>query len=219
MAVLPGRADEFGPILLSAEPMLAASSALRVVTWNEGAEALLGFTRTEVLGERCFDVLRCGFARRRRCAECGDRQGEPMPSFEHDVVTKSAERIAVSVTTLLAAAAPGAPVRVHLLRDQTRQRRLDSLLRDLVSGASSLLPEATPPDASGARASTPPRQITAREWEIVRLLARGCSTTDIAAQLEIAPRTARNHIQSVLCKLRVHSRLEAVAYASALGLL
>jgi DNA-binding NarL/FixJ family response regulator len=55
--------------------------------------------------------------------------------------------------------------------------------------------------------------LTERERSILRLLAEGTSTTNIAQQLFIAPATARNHVQSVISKLGAHSRLEAVSIA------
>jgi two-component system nitrate/nitrite response regulator NarL len=49
-------------------------------------------------------------------------------------------------------------------------------------------------------------------------LARGHSTRAIAAALSLSPSTVRNHIQGILTKLHVHSRVEAVAYALEHGL-
>ncbi len=60
--------------------------------------------------------------------------------------------------------------------------------------------------------------LTARERDILRLLAAGLTTAQLAAELGISVHTARTHVQSVLTKLNVHSRLEAAAYAVAHGL-
>ncbi|MCB0149674.1 MAG: response regulator transcription factor [Caldilineaceae bacterium] len=56
-------------------------------------------------------------------------------------------------------------------------------------------------------------QLTAREFQILNLLAQGTDTDSIASQLVIGKTTVRNHIQRILHKLGVHSRLEAVTYA------
>lgn len=56
--------------------------------------------------------------------------------------------------------------------------------------------------------------LTAREREVLRRLTRGESTRTIAHEMGIAYSTARTHIQSVLDKLGVHSRLEAAAFAA-----
>jgi DNA-binding NarL/FixJ family response regulator len=56
-------------------------------------------------------------------------------------------------------------------------------------------------------------QLTEREREILRLLAQGQRNDDIAASLFISPQTVQTHVRNLLGKLRVHSKLEAVAFA------
>ena len=53
--------------------------------------------------------------------------------------------------------------------------------------------------------------LTEREWEALRCILDGLSTDQIADQLGVRPSTARTHVQSMLTKLGVHSRLQAVA--------
>ncbi len=60
-------------------------------------------------------------------------------------------------------------------------------------------------------------RLTRRELEILQLLARGLNNDVISKQLYINPTTTRNHIQNILGKLGVHSKLEAVAYAVRAG--
>ena len=60
-------------------------------------------------------------------------------------------------------------------------------------------------------------RLTRREMEILALLARGLSNEVISKQLYISPTTTRNHIQNILGKLGVHSKLEAVASAVRAG--
>jgi len=56
-------------------------------------------------------------------------------------------------------------------------------------------------------------QLTTREVEVLQLLAEGASSGDIAEQLRVSPNTVRTHVQGILSKLQVHSRLEAAAFA------
>jgi two-component system nitrate/nitrite response regulator NarL len=56
--------------------------------------------------------------------------------------------------------------------------------------------------------------LTAREREVLGRLTQGESTREIAQSMGVAYSTARTHIQSVLDKLGVHSRLEAAAFAA-----
>jgi DNA-binding NarL/FixJ family response regulator len=64
-----------------------------------------------------------------------------------------------------------------------------------------------------------PDKLTAREHEILQLLADGASTDQIARQLVVSTHTVRNHIRSLLHKLGAHTRLEAVSVARHMGLL
>ena len=61
--------------------------------------------------------------------------------------------------------------------------------------------------------------LTDRELEVLRLLARGASTDEIVADLVISVHTVRNHIRNILTKLQARSRLEAVAVATRIGLI
>jgi DNA-binding NarL/FixJ family response regulator len=62
-------------------------------------------------------------------------------------------------------------------------------------------------------------KLTHREKEVLTLLAEGADNEAIAKALVISPQTARTHIQNILGKLNVHSRLEAAAIAMQNGLL
>ncbi len=64
----------------------------------------------------------------------------------------------------------------------------------------------------------PIEPLTARELEVLRLLASGASSQVASATLGISTATLRAHVQNVLRKLGAHSRLEAVAEAARLGL-
>lgn len=61
--------------------------------------------------------------------------------------------------------------------------------------------------------------LSARELDVLQRLGDGASTTDIAGALYVSVNTVRNHVQSVMQKLGVHSRLEAVAHAVRSGLI
>ncbi len=60
--------------------------------------------------------------------------------------------------------------------------------------------------------------LTARETEILRALAGGHSTSEIASDFGISPLTVQSHVKSILAKLGVHSKVEAVTLAWRLGL-
>jgi PAS domain S-box-containing protein len=62
-------------------------------------------------------------------------------------------------------------------------------------------------------------QLTARQLEILDLVASGLSTSEISSLLTISTETVRNHIRNVLRELHVHTRPQAIAAARRLGLL
>ncbi|UGY90910.1 response regulator [Streptomyces gobiensis] len=61
-------------------------------------------------------------------------------------------------------------------------------------------------------------QLTERETEVLRLVAKGLSYKEIAERLVISHRTVQNHVQNTLGKLQLHNRVELVRYAIERGL-
>jgi DNA-binding NarL/FixJ family response regulator len=59
--------------------------------------------------------------------------------------------------------------------------------------------------------------LTARERQVLRLLVEGASNKEMARRLAIRSNTVRTHVQNLLGKLRVHTRLEAVTLAMRAG--
>ena len=81
------------------------------------------------------------------------------------------------------------------------------LMRQLARGGR---PVAAPPG---------PEILSAREREVLLLLAEGLSNVEIADQLGIAVNTVRNHVRSILEKLGLRNRVQAAVYAVRCGLL
>lgn len=70
--------------------------------------------------------------------------------------------------------------------------------------------------ASGAADDGP--QLTERETEVLRMVAKGLTARQVATRLTISPRTVQNHLQNVMTKLQVHTRAGLVRYAIESGL-
>jgi DNA-binding NarL/FixJ family response regulator len=66
--------------------------------------------------------------------------------------------------------------------------------------------------------SRPIPELTERETEVLKLVATGMSSKEIAAELFISHRTVQNHVQNTLGKLQLHNRVELVRFAFARGL-
>jgi two-component system NarL family response regulator len=62
----------------------------------------------------------------------------------------------------------------------------------------------------------PDLNLTPRQAEVLDLLERGRTTTQIAGELHLSVETVRNHIRGILRATGTHSRLEAVAIANGL---
>ena len=95
----------------------------------------------------------------------------------------------------------------HMLTPGTQERII--YIEELVQGT---------PTSRVDRAALP-EPLTEREMEVLRLLADGCSNTEIAAELIVALGTVKAHTSSIYRKLDVRGRTEAVIRAQELGLL
>ena len=72
--------------------------------------------------------------------------------------------------------------------------------------------------AEERHASLLAEQLSPREREVLSLLAEGAGSDEIAQRLSVSPNTVRTHVQSILTKLQVHSRLEAATFAVRYGI-
>jgi len=55
--------------------------------------------------------------------------------------------------------------------------------------------------------------VSARELEVLQLVAQGLSNREIGKRLFISENTVKNHVRNILEKLQLHSRMDAVMYA------
>ena len=120
-------------------------------------------------------------------------------------------------STAAAAVADGAH---GLVAKNVSSRQLVSAIRTVINGTWVTVVGSQPtragqdPSMEVLRLGT----LSAREREILVLLAQGWSTRRIAEGWQVAECTVRTHVQNLLDKLDVHSRVEAVAFALAHGM-
>jgi DNA-binding NarL/FixJ family response regulator len=104
---------------------------------------------------------------------------------------------------------------LYIFRDVSERRRIEEFARKASTTLHQLLAGANGDPAGEVEETSPPLpKLSRRETQVLRLLAAGTSTQQIADTLNIRPLTARNHVSRLLTKLGVDSRLQAVVYAS-----
>jgi DNA-binding NarL/FixJ family response regulator len=99
----------------------------------------------------------------------------------------------------------------------------DELIRSIRAACDGVDQHDRGPRGRGEKSDTagppnPMEQLTAREYEVVRLVVRGMTNKAIARQLGISPRTVEGHLNHVFEKLRTASRTELVHFALAAGM-
>jgi len=179
----------------------------RIVIWNKAAEKLFGFKAESVLGKRCWEVL-CGRDVFGNCfcdEDCAvqhmARQKKAINRFQMEVRQQSGALLLASFSILVVPGVrPSRFTLVHLFQPVDHSAEPHASARHPPAGA-----PAPPPVA--------PTSLTGRETQVLRMLSEGVSTQEIAEMLFISLSTTRNHIQHILQKLGVHSKLEAVAAA------
>jgi PAS domain S-box-containing protein len=203
-------------IARSKEAVFAIDSADRIVLWNKRAEELLGKPARSVLGKRCFDVIGGRDAQGniycyRNCPvayQAREKKSEPVARFPLRVRTGNGEDRWVEMSLFaIPSYHPALSTVVHVVREGKKSP--SSLEKTLEKSAVAAHEPLWPMTSSEGE----PVALTEREQEVLRCLARGLSTAGIGKKLGIAPVTVRNHIQSILQRLDVHSKLAAVVYA------
>lgn len=102
----------------------------------------------------------------------------------------------------------------HAALDTALDVGRSSGMADLIAACETLRDQLPPPALTNL-----PDPLTARELEVLTLLADGLSNREIAAALVITLATVKKHTSNILSKLMARSRTQAVAYARQLGLL
>lgn len=214
---MPASAEEtLDRIARSKEAVFAIDSADRIVLWNKRAEELLGKPARAVLGKRCYDVIGGRDAQGniycyRNCPvayQAREKQSDPVARFPLRVSTgtKGEERWVEMSLFAIPSYHPALATVVHVVREgKGPPSSLETMLEKEASSREPLWPITS--------SEGEPVALTGREQDVLRCLARGMSTTAIAKHLAIAPVTVRNHVQSILQRLDVHTKLAAVVYA------
>ena len=230
-----GKSTDLLDLLSSGDPPAFANDQNhRIIFWNKGAERLMERTAAQALGRLCHEIF-CGkdpFGNR----FCGEtcsvtnaiKRHEPVNRFEITTGERTQAK-AIGMTVIeIPDSRPGFFTAVHIMDridEKSRLARELNRLRESL-GAHAPAPHAEdgsmpislqlnkggpaqPADVDASIAE----QLSERELDVLRAIAAGLANKDIANSLHISVATTRNHVQHILKKLNVHSKLEAVALA------
>jgi len=201
----------------AADGAFVVDDELRIVFWNEAAKTILGFDSNDVVGKFCYQILRGhDNVRHLVCsAQCKVAElslnSKPVPNYDIQMATKHdvSRWLNMSIFSYEVDDTEGKKVVVHFFRDSNKKFDEKSLSQ-LVEAIRRYQDDLSDVNAEGKHQM---EVLTPREAEILTLLAKGHGSNEIAELLSISLNTVRNHIQNILQKFQVHTRLEAVAYA------
>jgi DNA-binding NarL/FixJ family response regulator len=191
-------------LILDAEPDIEV-----VAEAADGQEAVARASETRpdlVLMDIRMPVLDGIEATRRLLAEVPDARVLILTTFDLDEYVVDGFRAGASGFLLKTAPPPQLVAAVRTVQEG------DALLAP--ASTRKLIEQAARPPA----ASPVLDQLTAREHDVLQLLARGMTNAEIALELVVEPSTVKSHVASLLSKLDLRDRVHAVVYAYESGL-
>jgi PAS domain S-box-containing protein len=198
----------------------------RIIFWNQSAEEILGYTAEEVVGRHCYEILGGRDEQGRNLCQrfcqmaIQAERGGVLPNQDVLARTQTGGERWLNMTTFVYPVRDEtiAPVIVHLFRDATEKKNYQHFVNQILSASDRLqrneIHQFDPVNPADSHIG----KLTARERQVLETMAQGLGTDEMADTLAISPSTVRNHVQNILGKLGVHSRLEAIAYAYQHGL-
>jgi PAS domain S-box-containing protein len=202
--------------------MFTVGSDYKIKLWNSAAENIFGKTSGQVVAKKCYEVLCAGGKTGRvECARgcsviSNAAKGRTTKDFDLDCKTTNGDIKTINMSIVIPSANDGPREIIHVFRDVTDRRRIEQITGN-PSAYTSMKSDTTA--HSLGRSSYRLPHLTTREDQVLKLLAVGKNTNDIAEILDIRPLTARNHIGRLMTKLGCRSRLEAVALGTRAGLI
>ena len=151
------------------------------------------------------------------------------PEATHEILTRRPSTRIVALTVVSDEADIAAVVEAGACGFLAKDTPIDGVVlavRAAANGVAWLSPRAAEVVLGRVRRDAPEQEpeggmideLSPREVEVLRLIARGMENAEIAQELGISPRTAKNHVSNILAKLGMPSRIQAAIYAVRSGL-
>ena len=204
----------------AADGALVIDENQRVVYWNRAAQEILGYKSNEVVGRACYEILEgrgdngLSLCRHHCYVAAIAVTGSPVASYDTCVNTKSGESIWINVSILSFPASDNSNhLVVHLFRDATQKRQSEQFTQQVLDAVKQVRDSSFSPSTFPIPSTSIAHDLTDREREVLALMVEGLNNNQIAARLIVSVSTAKFHVSSILSKLGVASRTEAVAVA------
>lgn len=210
-------------IQATSDPAFAIDVTGRISAWNSAAVELFGTSEAAAIGVPCHDILQCttddGMAVSERCTIALESQAnQPLGNFDLRLQTKGG-RLWCNLSTLVVRdAVSGARHTIFIVHPREMGKRLEQALGEFVRTQANARSNGAPTTSTRATPAVN-LHLSSRELEVLKHLAKGQSTRNIANQLNISSATVNNHIKHILTKLDAHTRLEAIRYAESAGMI
>jgi DNA-binding NarL/FixJ family response regulator len=151
------------------------------------------------------------------------------PEATREILERDPNMRVVALTVVSESAAVSAAMEAGACGFLAKDTAIDGItaaVRAAAQGGAWLSPRAAEVVLGRIRSSDVPEgsdssaleELSARELDVLRLIARGMENSEIADTLNISRRTAKNHVSNILAKLGLPSRVQAAVYAVRRGL-
>ena len=202
-----------------------------IVSWNDGAQAILGHSAEETIGRRCYEVLQCRPENAEHLEATGEcpaillaRENHTPPATDLSALCASGRRKLITATPVVINSEASGKLLVYLFREVNLgllavnsvavKLAVMEAIRNVFPNELTLLQFASEDDEP-AEDGNP---LTSREIEVVRFLAAGKETQEIADELGLSLHTVRSHLANARNKLEARSKLDLVLAAQRMGL-
>jgi PAS domain S-box-containing protein len=172
--------------------MILLDQERSVVDANPAFEELLGHPRDEILGRSFYDFIPPDEHEDHRL-RWEDLQVQREATVRRTLVKSDGSRVIVQYAGVLTEVPERGPLGVYVAIDV----------------------EAEPEEAASAPSETDIPSLTAREHDVVRLVALGQTGVEIAGELGVSPETVRTHVRNAMAKTGTRTRAQLVATAFA----